>query len=472
MDDTIVAVATAEGQAGLAVVRLSGPAALSIARRVVMGDALAEPVTSHRARFAVLRWPSAAESADHVAPTPEPPDEYAVVAGQELDQALVLPLLAPHGYTGEDTVEFSCHGGWLPARLVAAACRAAGARAAGPGEFTRRAFLNGKLSLAEAEAVADLIHAEHAAGARAALAQLRGGLEREVAAVADPLRALLAEIEGALEFADDEEVGPSAATLALAVHAACARCERLAAFAPAGRRLRDGVQVVLAGPPNAGKSSLFNALLGEDRVLVDAEAGTTRDVVTARVVRGGLLYVLHDTAGLRDAGGRVEMLGMRRTEAAVMGADVVVAVTAADDPQPVTVAAPAGSALVTVLAKADLVAPAAEAPAAPAAAVLTASTTGLGIEALWWSIERAADAANLHAAAVQGVLLNDRHQERLRGCLVHLRELAAALATPALPAEVCASCLRLALLELDEISGRVFTERLLADVFARFCVGK
>ena len=276
-----------------------------------------------------------------------------------------------------------------------------------------------------------------------------------------------------MEFAEAEDDGPLPATIAAVVSAACAQGEQLAALAPAGRRLREGVHVVLAGPPNAGKSSLFNALLGEDRVLVDAEAGTTRDVVTARVVRGGLLYVLHDTAGLREVGGRVEMLGMRRTEAAVANADVVIAVQAADDPAPVMVSAPAGSALVSVLAKADLLhAGAPGVGATPLDAVVTASLTGAGIADLWQRIEHEAGAANLHAAAARGVLLNERHQERLRGCLAHLNELASLLAVSAPPTEVVAAYLRFALLELDEISGRVFTEQLLADVFARFCVGK
>jgi tRNA modification GTPase len=462
LDDTIVAVATAAGRGGLAVVRLSGPAALPIARRIVVGNALAEPVVSHRARLAVLRWPleapgvAAGEFAETVAP------------GQEIDEALVLPLLSPHGYTGEDTVEFSCHGGWLPSRLVAAACQAAGARAAGPGEFTRRAFLNGKLSLAEAEAVADLIQAEHAAGARAALAQLRGGLEREIAAVADPLRALLVALEGALEFADEEDAGPSPAEIAAVVAAGLAHGDQLASLAGAGRRLREGVQVVLAGPPNAGKSSLFNALLGEDRVLVDAEAGTTRDVVSARVVRGGLLYVLHDTAGLRDDAGRVEQLGMRRTEQAVAAADVVLHLTPAGDDAAVELAAPAGSALVKVVTKQDT---RPDAPV-PADAVPTASVTGAGLDALWQRIEREAEAANLHSAAARGVLLNARHQARLLACRGHLADLAAALRAGPVTLDIAATLLRLALLDLDEISGRVFTERLLADIFARFCVGK
>jgi tRNA modification GTPase len=461
LEDTIVAVATPEGQGGLAVVRLSGPAALSIARRLVAGQALAEPVASHRARLAVLRWPL-----DAAHPVADFAD--AVTPGQELDEALVLPILSPHGYTGEDTVEFSCHGGWLPARLVAAACRAAGARAAGPGEFTRRAFLNGKLSLAEAEAVADLIQAEHAAGARAALAQLRGGLDDEIATVAQPLRALLAELEGAMEFADEEDVGPPAATVTAAVGAALAQADGLLAAAGAGRRVREGVQVVLVGAPNVGKSSLFNALVGDERVLVDAEAGTTRDVVAARVVRGGLLYVLHDTAGLRADGGRVEQLGMRRTEQAAASADVVLSLESAAEAGTVALAAPAGSALVTVITKCDLKPDG----TVPASAVATSSLTGEGIEALWRRIEREADAANLHSAAARGALLNARHQARLVACRTHLADLAALLAAGQPTPDVVAAALRLALLELDEISGQVFTERLLAEIFARFCVGK
>ncbi len=460
LDDTIVAVATPEGQGGLAVVRLSGPAALPIARRIVSGNALGEPVASHRARLAVLRWP--------LEGLPVAEFSGAVTPGQELDEALVLPLLSPHGYTGEDTVEFSCHGGWLPARLVAAACQAAGARAAGPGEFTRRAFLNGKLSLDEAEAVADLIQAEHAAGARAALAQLRGGLEREIAGLADPLRALLVAIEGAMEFADEEDAGPPPAEVAAVVAASLARGEDLAATAGAGRRLREGVQVVLAGPPNVGKSSLFNALLGEDRVLVDAEAGTTRDVVSARVVRGGLLYVLHDTAGLREDGGRVEQLGMRRTEQAVAAADVVLHLTAAGDDATASVAAPAGSAAVTVITKGDLRPDA----SSPAGAVPTSSLTGAGLGELWRRIEQEAQAANLHSLAARGILLNARHQARLRACHGHLAQLAASLRAGPVTPDIVATALRLALLDLDEISGRVFTEQLLADIFARFCVGK
>jgi tRNA modification GTPase len=465
LDDTIVAIATAEGQGGLAVVRLSGPAALSIARRIVAGNALAEPVSSHRARLAILHWPL--DAASRESPIG---GEFAgaVTPGQELDEALVLPLLSPQGYTGEDTVEFSCHGGWLPARLVAAACEAAGARAAGPGEFTRRAFLNGKLSLAEAEAVADLIQAEHAAGARAALAQLRGGLEREIATLGQPLRALLAALEGAMEFADEEDPGPPAAEIAAVVAAGLSCGDHLAALAGVGKRLREGVQVVLAGPPNAGKSSLFNALLGEDRALVDAQAGTTRDVVSARVVRGGLLYVLHDTAGLRDDGGRIEQLGMRRTEQAVAAADVVLFLTAADDDATVDVAAPAGSAVVTVVAKCDT------RPGAPvlAGAVATSSVTRAGLDELWHRIEREAGAADLHGAAARGVLLNARHQARLRACRGHLADLAASLRAGPVTTDIVASSLRLAVLELDEISGRVFTEQLLADIFGRFCVGK
>ncbi len=455
--ETIVAIATASGVAGLAVVRVSGHDALAVARRVVSPDVLADPVTSHRARLAMVVWPTGA------------PAPSGIVAGQELDQVLVLPLLAPHSYTGEDTVEFSCHGGALLAQLVCDACRAAGARAAGPGEFTRRAFLHGRLSLAEAEAVADLVDADHVAGARAALAQLRGGLDRELVSLMEPLRVLLAELEGALEFGDDDDPGPDGNRIAADVSGVLSRMRSLLRLGPASHRLREGVHVVLAGAVNAGKSSLFNALVGEDRVIVDAEPGTTRDVVAARVVRDGLLYVLHDTAGLHAQPARLEHLGMVRTQAAVAQADIVFHVRPADGDGRDEVAVPAGVVAVSVVSKADL----APLPTwAPEDHVAVSSLTGQGLDALWSRLATTAVASDARETAARGLLLNARHEDRLRGCVEQLEALLADVARGVVAAELVATALRGALLELDEISGRVFSERLLGDVFARFCVGK
>ncbi|HOX26822.1 MAG TPA: tRNA uridine-5-carboxymethylaminomethyl(34) synthesis GTPase MnmE [Candidatus Krumholzibacteria bacterium] len=448
---TVVAVATPEGEGGLAVVRLSGPEALAVARRLLSAGALADPVDSHRARLALVRWPARADTGG-----PEP--------GTPLDQALVLPMLAPASYTGEDTVEFFCHGGLMPARQIAAACRAAGARGALPGEFTRRAFLNGRLSLVQAEAVAELIAAEHAAGARAALAQLTGGLNRQLAAVEGPLRDLLARIEGALEFSEEDAVGPSREDVATTLRAARRQIDDLLDLAPAGRLLRDGVQVVLVGAPNVGKSSLFNALLGADRALVDPEAGTTRDVVTAPLELDGVLFVLHDTAGLRDRAVGVEAKGVARTRETVAGADLVLALRPVTDraqPAPALGDAPAGCPVLPVWTKGDLD------PAATG--MVTSSRTGQGIEALRRALLDHARAGGVAAAVARGVILNQRHQDRLLACRETIDQL---LEDPGAGDEVAATLLAATLQELGAITGRVFTEQLLGEIFSRFCVGK
>ncbi len=448
---TIVAVATPEGRGGLAVVRLSGPEALTVARRLLPGGALGDPVDSHRARLASVCWPTGAAG-------------MGFSPGDELDQALILPLLAPASYTGEDTVEFFCHGGLMPARQIAAACRYAGARAAAAGEFTRRALLNGRLSLSQAEAVADLIAADHAAGARAALAQMRGGLQREIEAIETPLRALLAGLEGALEFEEHEQAGPAPRETRTALATACGRLRGLLALAAAGRQLREGVQVVLVGPPNAGKSSLLNALLGRPRALVDTEPGTTRDIITADLELEGLLFVLHDTAGLRDEARGVEAMGVELARQAASAADIILDLRPVAGEGPSVAAAPpvpAGSVRIAVWTKGDL------GPTPPG--LVTSSRTGQGIAELRARLLAEARGAGLEQAINQGVLLNQRHQDRLLACLRHLEQLAA---DPRPDDAVVATLIAAALRELGELSGRVFSERLLDDVFSRFCVGK
>ncbi len=444
-ETTIVALATPEGSGGLAVVRLSGPEAVPLARRVFRSRRFAAGPASHAAVPGLLHHPD----------DPSRP----------VDRCLALAFLAPRSYTGEDTVEFHLHGGRAVARLAVAACREAGALPAAPGEFTRRAFLNGKLSLDQAEAVADLIAAEGEQAARGALNQLRGGLARELAAVEAPLLDLLARIEGSFEFLDEDEFDVPAAAIAADLGGAVARIDRLLAMAPAGRLLRDGVQVVLAGPVNVGKSALFNALVGEDRAIVDDEAGTTRDVVSARVVRDGVVYVFHDTAGLRDEPGRVESKGIVRTRQQVAEADIVLAI-ADDEPR----AMDAGeAAVIAVRSKADL------APAAVSGegTVATSAVTGEGVEALWTRVAAVTAERRLGDAVALGVVLNERHAGRLqasRAELADLAELARAEAPPG--PEVLGSMLASILASLGEVSGRVFSEQLLNTVFNKFCVGK
>ena len=257
--DTIVALATPEGEGGLAVVRLSGPAAFSLAERVFESRNFGPQQASHHAVYGILFSLNKSGEKDY-----------------PIDQVLALPLQGPRSYTGEDTMEFFCHGGRMAARMVVTACRKAGARPAGPGEFTRRAFLNGRLSLDQAEAVADLIHAESEASARGAIRQLLGGLDDQLDAVEKPLLDLLARIEGSLEFVEEEDVAVPGDEIVATLTESCRRLDELVAMAPAGRLLRDGIHVVLAGPPNVGKSTLMNRLSGTDRAICAAVAGTTK----------------------------------------------------------------------------------------------------------------------------------------------------------------------------------------------------
>lgn len=476
---TVVARATPEGEGGLAVIRLSGGQAAAIAGRVFRGPAL----RSRGVVYGILHGPSSAQD--------DVEQQLDVI-----DEVLALYLPGPRSYTGEDTVEFYCHGGRQVAALAVRACQAAGAEAAPPGEFTRRAFLGGRLTLDQAEAVADLIQAGSEQASRAAVAQLRGGLDAELGAVEWPLLDLLTRLEGSLEFSDDDapEIEVPAAEVRLVLDEACEGIDRLLDLAPAGRLLREGIHVALAGAPNAGKSSLFNRLVGSDRALVDAEPGTTRDVVTAPVRRGGRLYVFHDTAGLREAAVRVEARGIERARATARDADLVLLVAEARGDGAAVVwpevaregtadSTTCAGASLRVLTKCDLVACAGaraeEATCAGASgasgAIATSSLTGEGLDALWGAIERQVAAWGLDEAMNLGVVLNERHRQRLLECRDELAQLVALLDEPGgrTPgAEVVGTLLASLLARLGEISGRVFTEQMLDGIFKRFCVGK
>lgn len=451
--ETIVALATPEGTAGLAVVRISGSRAVEVARRLLDDRVWGPEVASHRAVYSILKNTNQSISND-----------YGVI-----DQVLALPLLAPRSYTGEDTVELFCHGGRVVARQVVAACCQAGARPATAGEFTRRAFLNGKMSLDQAEAVADLIHAESQHTARAAVRQLLGGLHRELVDIEEPLLSLLAQIEGSLEFTDEEEVGLNDEETLVALHQSAVGIDRLLELAPAGRLLRDGVQVVLTGPVNVGKSSLFNALLEEERAIVDDEAGTTRDVVSATFEKNGVRYVFHDTAGLRAEAGRVEQKGIDRTRMAAGQADIVLALFTGEDHPETSALADDTAAVIPVLTKADVTARGGD---LPAGTVVTSSADGRGLPDLWNALQEAVDGFRLNEAVTLGIVLNERHRHRLQQCRGDLDVLLAEMETGAAGPEVVGTMLSSILSAFGEISGRVFSEQLLASIFSRFCVGK
>jgi tRNA modification GTPase len=308
LEDTIAAIATPAGEAGLAVVRVSGARAIEIADAVFRGSA---PLAQAGANTLHHGW---------------------LGGEQRVDEVVAAVFRAPASYTREDVVEFSCHGGRMPARRALERLVAAGARPAEPGEFTMRAFVSGRLDLVQAEAVAELIHARSDAMHRAALARLSGELSRAFRAQLDEVTDLLAEVEARVDFAEDVggvEVPESVRERTAAVRAALATYLRGAMW---GRALREGVQVAIAGAPNAGKSSLFNRLVGEERAIVTELPGTTRDRVSATVEWEGAVFTFSDTAGLRDAGDVVEVLGVSRAREAIASSYLVIWVVDGADP--------------------------------------------------------------------------------------------------------------------------------------------
>jgi tRNA modification GTPase len=364
-------------------------------------------------------------------------------------------------------VEIFCHGGRVVTQAVVAACREAGAEPAPAGEFTRRAFLNGRLSLDQAEAVADLIHAPSEHAARAAVHQLLGGLDLQLGTVEKPLLELLAGLEGSLEFTSEEEVDIPRGEVLRVLAAAVAALDRLVAMAPAGRLLRDGIQVVLTGPPNVGKSSLFNALLESERAIVDSEPGTTRDVVSGRLTRGGSVFVLHDTAGVRPDAGRVERIGIDRARRQAAEADIVLLLAEAGGAEAGWVADGAQP-VIRVRTKRDLC----PACAVPPGHVAVSTASGEGLGELWRAIETAVSGFRLEEAVALGVVLNERHLHRLSVCRTDLDSLCREVEISDPGDEIIGTLLASILAGLGEVSGRVFSEQVLDHVFARFCVGK
>ena len=319
-EDTIAAIATASGAAGLAVVRLSGAQAVAIADAVFRGSAPLAAAAGNTLHHGWAVWPGADEPA-------RGPGGPAGTTGREprrLDEVVVALFRAPHSYTREDVVEVSCHGGRMPARRVLDALLSAGARLARPGEFTLRAFLNGRIDLAQAEAVADVIRAETGAAHELALSQLAGGLSRRLDAVTERVTDALAEVEARVDFAEDVggvEVPPHV------IEAVAAAGRELAALlegAEFARAVRDGVRIPIVGRPNVGKSSLFNALVGEDRAIVTDVPGTTRDRVSEAIEVAGVRVTLSDTAGLRDSEEPVEVIGIARAREALESCPFVV----------------------------------------------------------------------------------------------------------------------------------------------------
>jgi tRNA modification GTPase len=447
--DTIAAIATAPGRGAIALVRMSGPAAEHVAARTV------------------APWPPAPRMATLA--TIRDPATDAVV-----DRALVTRFEDGRSFTGEPMVEISTHGGPVSSALVLAALISAGARPALPGEFTRRAVVNGKLTLAQGEAIGDVIDATSRMAHRLALDALDGGLVRRVLA----LRGALLDVEALIAYDIDfpeEDDGPVAPERILrSARDVAAMLEALLATAPAGELVRQGALVVLAGPPNAGKSSLFNALLGDARALVTPIPGTTRDAIEAVIDAPRWPLRIVDTAGLRESSDTIERLGIEVSERYLARAQVVLA--CGEDPADIAavrrrVAAMTPAPVIGVLTKQDL-APAPDDAGAGAELVPVSAETGTGLSELLSRIEQVLDASVTAIVPDLPVVTRTRHVAALEAAAAEMRAFVEGWEAGELPAPVIAVHLRAAVAALEELVGVVDTEDVLDRVFRSFCVGK
>ena len=462
-DDTIAAIATAPGRGAVALIRISGPRAFSVA------NALGAPagVLARAATRCIMRDAQ---------------------SGEVLDDLLVTRFVSPNSFTGEDVVEMSTHGGRVVPGAVLAACLRAGARQAFRGEFTRRALLNGRIDLLQAEAIGDLVDARTSAMQQQALVQLDGGLSRRLGALRSDIIALEVLLAYDIDFPEEDDGPIAPARIVGALAKLIQQLEGLLATAPRAALVRDGALVVIAGPPNAGKSSLFNALLGEARALVTEIPGTTRDAIEALLDTPGMPLRLVDTAGLRATDDVVERLGIEVSEKYLGHAQLVLACAEDAAGLMTTVARvrPLVSApVMAVLTKADrranllgdlaLAGAGVGADVAPVIAV--SAESGSGLSALLTSI-----VARLTARAVDGdesasandavVLTRERHRIALAQALSEVREFQQAWIDGEVPATIAAVHLRAAAHVLDELVGAISVDDVLDKLFLDFCVGK
>ncbi|MCX7861144.1 tRNA uridine-5-carboxymethylaminomethyl(34) synthesis GTPase MnmE [Chloroflexus sp.] len=452
MSDTIAAIATPPGEGGIGIIRLSGPDAQSIALKIFR-PARPGRLRSHRVRYGHVIGPD----------------------GAVIDEALLTLMAAPHSFTREDVVEISCHGGALPVQLTLEAALAAGARLANPGEFTMRAFLNGRIDLSQAEATLDIIRAQTSAGLAVAQAQLGGWLAREVRAARAALLEPLAYITALIDF-PEEGIEPQA--VAEPIAQALATVERLLAGADQGIVIRNGARVALVGRPNVGKSSLLNALLRVERAIVTPIPGTTRDTLEETANLAGVPVVLIDTAGMRASTDPVEQIGVERAAAALASADLALLVFdaqqpfTAEDEAMLTVTADRPTIIVWNKCDDPTMAPP-PAPAHPRSVAIVACSAryGHGIDTLAKTIATTLLGGTLPAVGSTHLVSNPRHRAALRRAAECLRAAQETLAANA-ATDLLAADLTGAANALGEITGETVGEDLLDVIFSRFCIGK
>ena len=454
LDDTIAAISTPIGEGGLAIVRLSGEDSLKVADRCFAPGSKKSQKPS--------------EAATHTL-------HYGHIVRDDrtVDEVMLAVMRAPRTYTREHMVEISCHGGILPAKGVLDAVLANGARVALPGEFTRRAFLNGRIDLAQAEAVVDLIHSRTELAMTAAQEQLAGKLSGRINKARDDLLSALAHIEAHIDFPDEDIAPNTREQLAARLQATAEFAESLLRTFNEGQILRRGVRAAIIGRPNAGKSSLLNQLLGHDRAIVSPTPGTTRDTIEETANIRGLPVIFVDTAGLREGRDEIEVEGIRRSRITFERADLILHVLDASEPlmpeDERYLAEFAGKKRILVMNKTDLPAKL-QVPAIASKAVKVSCITGAGIEQLKDVIKGAVWSGDIKAEMLE-VMINSRHQDALRRAAESVRRSLDGLQAD-LSLELIAMDLHIAVNALGEIVGKTTTEDLLDSIFSQFCIGK
>lgn len=454
-EDTIAAIATPLGEGGLAVIRLSGVRALAVADQCFQGvgakSVKPSAATSHTLHYG-----------------------YIVRGGVHVDEVMLAVMRAPRTFTREDVVEISCHGGIVAAKAVLDTVLAAGARLAEPGEFTKRAFLNGRIDLTQAEAVADLIHARTELALTAAQEQLEGKLSQRINQVRDDLMRTLAHVEAHIDFPDEDIAPDTRGQLVGKLAAAVDFMDQLLRTANEGQILRRGIRAAIIGRPNAGKSSLLNQLLGHERAIVSPIAGTTRDTIEETANIRGIPVIFIDTAGLREALDAIEQEGVRRSLATLAKADLILHLLDASEPMTAAderfLAEFAGKKRVLVLNKVDLPRQLQIGDGVNDNPVNISCQTGEGLEALKDAIEKVVWGGQVRAEMLQ-VMINSRHQEALQRARAATQQSIAGLRDDR-TLELVAMELRIAAGAVGEIVGKTTTEDLLDSIFSQFCLGK